>query len=116
MNKKETNISNFSRGAAINGPKPVGIKTSPRQVVFGNIGMHIDTNGIWHYQGSPINRLKLVKLFASILHRDEVGSYWLITPTEVAPVKVDDAPFLVVGLQVEGTHHNQRIKLTKSNK
>ena len=110
MDKKETDISNFSRGAAVNGPKPIGIKTSTRQVIFSDIGMHIDKNGIWHYRGSPINRPKFIKLFASILRRDKAGSYWLITPTEIAPVEVDAVPFTVVEFQVKGTHHNQIIK------
>ena len=110
MDKKEIDISNFSRGAPVNGPKPLGIKTSARQVIFADIGMHIDKNGIWHYRGSPINRPKLIKLFASILRRDKAGSYWLMTRTEVALVKVDDVPLTIVGLQVKGTHHNQTIK------
>ena len=110
MDKKETDISNFSRGAAVNGPKPIGIKTGPHQVIFTDIGMHIDQNGIWHYRGSPINRPNFIKLFASILRRDKSGAYWLITSTEIAPVEVEDVPFTVVELQVKDTHHNQTIK------
>ena len=110
MDKKETDIGNFSRGAPVHGPKPKGIKTSAHQVIFADIGMHIDKNGIWHYRGSPINRLKLIKLFASILRRDKAGSYWLVTPTEIAPVEVVDAPLTIVGFQVKGTHHDQTIK------
>ena len=110
MDKKEIDISNFSPGAPVNGPKPIGIKTNARQVIFADIGMHIDKNGIWHYRGSPINRLKLIKLFASILRRDKAGSYWLVTPTEIAAVEVVDAPLTIVGLQVKGAHHDQTIK------
>ena len=109
MKKKDIDIGNIFRGPKFNRPKPAGIKTTPRQVIFTNIGMHIDRNGIWSYQGSPINRPEIVKLFASILRRDKAGSYWLITPSEVAPVEVDDAPFIIIGFHVEGRHHHQYI-------
>ncbi|MBM09742.1 MAG: proteophosphoglycan precursor [Magnetovibrio sp.] len=110
MNKKNINISNFSGRARLNGPRPIGINTSPRQIIFTNIGLHIDKNCIWNHQGSPINNPKIVKLFASILQRDKAGSYWLITPAEIAPVDVEDVPFMATGFQVEGTHHNQVLK------
>ena len=36
----------------------------------------------WYYHNSPIRRLPLVKLFATVLQRDDSGEYWLITPVE----------------------------------
>ncbi|MBT6096581.1 MAG: DUF1285 domain-containing protein [Rhodospirillaceae bacterium] len=90
---------------------PAGIETTPRQVIFGDIGMRIDHDGVWHYRGTPINRPQLVKLFASVLRRDTEGQHWLITPAEIAPVSVEDTPFVVVGMEVEGTGHNQVIDL-----
>ena len=41
------------------------------QIFCGDIDMRIARDGTWYYKGSPIDRYKLVKLFASILSRDE---------------------------------------------
>ncbi len=66
----------------------------------GDIGMKITRDGTWHYQGSPIGRLSMVKLFASILRRDP-DRYVLVTPVEKVAVEVEDAPFLAVEMKVE---------------
>ena len=63
----------------------------------GDIDMRIASDGTWFYNGSPIGRLPLVQLFASILRRDE-DRYVLVTPIERVGIKVDDAPFLGVEL------------------
>jgi hypothetical protein len=42
----------------------------------------------------------LVKLFASVLKR-EGDNYYLVTPVEKCGIRVDDAPFLAVELNVE---------------
>jgi hypothetical protein len=59
------------------------------------------------YQGSPIGRAGLVKLFASILRKDEDGRTYLVTPTEKVDVEVEDAPFLAVEMAVEGNGRAQ---------
>lgn len=64
--------------------------------------IRIARDGTWFYQGSPIGRQPLVRLFASVLRRDDAGDYWLITPAERGRITVDDAPFVAVELQVEG--------------
>tara|TARA_Y100000588_G_scaffold92504_2_gene99992 strand:+ start:1624 stop:2055 length:432 start_codon:yes stop_codon:yes gene_type:complete len=60
--------------------------------------------------GSPFTRQRLVKLFASVLTRDEVGDYWLVTPAEMCRIKVDDAPFTAVELKVQGSGRHQELK------
>ncbi len=60
------------------------------------IDMRILSDGTWLYQGSPINRREMVKLFASILCREEDGSYRLVSPVESLQIQVDDAPFVVL--------------------
>jgi hypothetical protein len=67
----------------------------------GDIGMAIRADGVWLYQGSPIGRAALVKLFARVLRRDEDGRHYLVTPAEKVDVAVADAPFLAVEMQVE---------------
>jgi|SRR5580693_3058645 hypothetical protein len=76
------------------GPAPVHLWNPP---FCGDIDMRIASDGTWFYNGSPIGRLPLVQLFASILRRDE-DRYVLVTPVERVGVKVDDAPFLGVEL------------------
>lgn len=66
----------------------------------GDIGMKITRDGVWHYQGSPIGRPELVKLFASILRKDPEG-HVLVTPVEKVTIEVEDAPFLAVALEIE---------------
>lgn len=88
----------FADSAIAPSPPPRGIEIRSGQINCGDIGMRIDTNGVWHYNGSPINRHALVKLFSTVVRRDDDGQYWLITPAEVARLQVDDAPFLAVEL------------------
>jgi uncharacterized protein len=66
----------------------------------GEIEMRIAADGTWFYQGTPIGRPALVKLFASILKR-EGEHYFLVTPVEKCGIVVDDAPFMAVELHVE---------------
>ena len=66
----------------------------------GDIDMKIAADGTWFYQKTPIGRLALVKLFASVLKR-EGDRYFLVTPVEKVGLIVVDAPFLAVELKVE---------------
>ena len=81
------------------------------RVLYENLGISIDKNGIWHYHGSPIRRKELVCLFAHALTRDEEGRYWLVTATEMGPIDVADAPLLVVEMFVAGDGSEQTISL-----
>jgi hypothetical protein len=64
----------------------------------GDIDMKIAADGTWFYQKTPIGRLALVKLFASVLKR-EGDSYFLVTPVEKVGIVVEDAPFLAVEMK-----------------
>ena len=77
------------------------------QLFCGDIDMRIARDGTWYYHGSPIERRQLVKLFGSILKRDDQGDFWLETPVEKCRIKVEDAPFQAVEMSVEGSEHNQ---------
>ena len=74
-----------------------------------DLDMRIAHDGTWYYRGSPINRPALVKLFASVLRREDDGSYWLVTPAERGRVAVEDAPFIAVALDAQGAGQNQRL-------
>lgn len=75
----------------------------------GDIGLAIKSDGTWWYQGSPINRVALVRLFARVLRCDADGRHYLVTPVEKVDVTVEDAPFLGVELQVEGEGRQQQL-------
>jgi hypothetical protein len=75
----------------------------------GDIGLKIAASGVWFYQGSPIGRMALVKLFARVLRRDTDQRHYLVTPAEKVDVAVDDAPFLAVEMQVDGAGEAQTL-------
>ena len=74
-----------------------------------DLDMRIARDGTWFYRGSPIHRLPLVKLFASVLRREADGGYWLVTPAERGRVTVEDVPFLAVAVDREGEGRDQRL-------
>ncbi|HUC63192.1 MAG TPA: DUF1285 domain-containing protein [Alphaproteobacteria bacterium] len=112
MNKASTEAAKLANqiGVAPSGaarPEP-GRGATP-EPFCGDIDMRIARDGNWHYRGSLIGRLALVKLFASVLRRDGAGDYWLVTPYERARIQVDDAPFTAVALVAEGAGRAQRL-------
>jgi uncharacterized protein len=92
--------SSLSLGAvrASKGPPPVHLWNPP---FCGRIDMVIKRDGTWFHEGSPIGRLPMVKLFASILRKDG-ESFRLVTPVEMVEISVEDAPFIGVDMDVEG--------------
>lgn len=88
------------------GPAPVHLWDPP---YCGEIGMRIAADGTWFYQGSPIGRKPLVRLFASVLRKDEDGRHYLVTPVEKIAIDVDDAPFLAVEMAVSGHGKAQQL-------
>lgn len=68
----------------------------------GDVPMRIRADGVWFHEGTPIGRERLVRLFSTILLREEDGSYHLVTPAEKARIEVEDAPFIAVELRREG--------------
>lgn len=63
-----------------------------------DIDMRIARDGTWYYEGSPIERERMVALFSTILLR-EGEDYFLITPVEKLRIQVDDAPFVAGEVQ-----------------
>ncbi|MGB6323386.1 MAG: DUF1285 domain-containing protein [Xanthobacteraceae bacterium] len=84
-------------GRAGKAPPPVERWNPP---FCGDLDMRIAADGTWFYLKTPIGRPALVKLFASVLKR-EGDHYFLVTPVEKCSIRVDDAPFLAVELNVE---------------
>jgi hypothetical protein len=78
----------------------------------GDIGLSIGRDGTWYYQGSPISRLPLVKLFASVLRLEDDGRYYLVTPVERVVIEVEDVPFLAVAMERTGKGKGQLLSFT----
>ncbi|WP_199609794.1 DUF1285 domain-containing protein [Flocculibacter collagenilyticus] len=81
----------------------------------GDIDMQIKHDGTWYYMGTPITRLNMVSLFASVLICDETHTpekYYLITPVEKVGIQVEDVPFVVTDWQLLSTKNGQVIEYT----
>ncbi|MFQ5785768.1 MAG: DUF1285 domain-containing protein [Alphaproteobacteria bacterium] len=109
MNKRPSDPASLaaSLGAGGNTAASAGKRREP--TLCGGLDMRIARDGTWFYHGSPIGRKPLVKLFASVLNRDEDGVYWLTTPVEKGRIEVDDAPFVAVALTVSGAGRSQAL-------
>jgi len=75
----------------------------------GDLDMRIARDGTWFYQGTPITRTALVRLFSTILRRDG-DDYFLVTPVEKVGITVDDAPFVAVDVEAEGAGQDQTLR------
>ncbi len=72
----------------------------------GDIDMHIRRDGTWFYEGTPIGRPELVRLFSTILWRED-NKYFLVTPVEKVGITVEDAPFVAVDFETKGSDVEQ---------
>jgi len=73
----------------------------------GAIDMEIRADGTWFYMGTPIGRQPLVRLFSTVLRKDDDGKTYLVTPVEKVGIRVQDAPFLAVEMAVSGEGASQ---------
>jgi hypothetical protein len=75
----------------------------------GDLDMEIKADGTWFYMGTPIGRQPLVRLFSTVLRKDADGKTYLVTPIEKVGIRVEDAHFLAVELNVSGKGDDQVI-------
>lgn len=73
----------------------------------GDLDMEIEADGTWFYLGTPIGRMPLVQLFSSVLRKDADGRTYLVTPVEKVGIRVADAPFIAVEMDVSGSGDGQ---------
>ena len=95
-------------GAAKKGPPPVHL-WNPE--FCGDIDMRIARDGTWFYQGTPIGRAPMVRLFSGILKLED-EKYYLVTPVEKVGIVVEDAPLHAVDFDVEGRGKDQVLTFT----
>ena len=67
----------------------------------GDIDILIRADGVWMHEGSPIGRPELVRLFSTVLRKDDHG-YVLVTPGEKLSIRVEDLPFRAVSVARRG--------------
>ena len=67
----------------------------------GDSEMRIASDGTWFHQGSVVTRPALVRLFSTILRKDDEG-FMLVTPVEKLSIQVEDAPFTAVRVDRDG--------------
>ena len=77
-----------------------------------NFDIEIKADGRWFHEGGEIKRMGLVKLFASVLSRDEAGEYWLTTPVEKGRIHVEDSAFVITSIRLEGEGRDAKLYLT----
>ena len=95
-------LEEAARAASKGGLPPVDKWDPP---FCGDLDMQIRRDGTWFYEGTPIGRPKMVRLFSTILKR-EGDDYFLVTPVEKVGIKVEDAPFVAVDVaEVDGGLH-----------
>jgi uncharacterized protein len=111
MSKASPSADDLAKQIAVVTRPSTGRIVAPTAAACGRFDIRIGRDGTWYYQGSPIGRIALVKLFATVLKRDEQGDHWLITPVEQGRIEVDDAPFVAVELNVVGSGPDQVISL-----
>lgn len=96
------------KAARTRGTPPVHLWDPP---FSGDMDMRIARDGTWYYQGSPINRPAMVRLFSSILKR-EGDRFYLVTPVEKYAITVEDTPFLAVDIAARGAGRDQVLTFT----
>lgn len=78
----------------------------------GDMDLRISRDGHWIFKGEPLAREAIVRLFSTILRREEDGEYYLLTPVEKWHIQVEDAPLLAHSLRVTGEGDRQVVSVT----
>ncbi len=74
----------------------------------GDLDIRIARDGTWFYLGTPIGRFELVRLFSSILKKEN-DKYYLVTPVEKVGITVDDAPFVAVDFEATQSQTDDQV-------
>ncbi|HEY9055769.1 MAG TPA: DUF1285 domain-containing protein [Aurantimonas sp.] len=105
MQRQRSNASGISLAALVSRAERAGKGAPPVErwnpEFCGDIDMVIRADGSWTYMGSPIGRPALVRLFSTVLRKDEDGRTYLVTPVEKLGITVEDAHFQAVEMSRE---------------
>ncbi len=75
----------------------------------GDLDMLINRRGEWIHEGAMIQREALVRLFASVLRREDDGCYYLVSPVEKWRIEVEEEPFIVTMMDITSQAHNKML-------
>ena len=76
----------------------------------GDIGLRIARDGSWHQGPVRFTREPLVRLFSTILRKEDDGKTYLVTPVEKIIIHVEDAPFIAIRVDKENEGGEQILK------
>ncbi len=107
MEEKNKNIKLFESSVSSFAEKGVAPVHLWNPKFCGDLDIRILRNGTWYYNGSPINRKRMVKLFSNIIKR-EGSKYFLVSPVEKIGIVVEDVPFVTDSLDIKG-HGNKQV-------
>jgi hypothetical protein len=74
----------------------------------GEIDIRIDRQGRWFHDGIVIRRAAMIKVFASVLRREN-DDYFLVTPQDKLRIVVEDVPFVAVQMEALSKQNQQQI-------
>lgn len=81
----------------------------------GHSGMRIARDGTWYHEGKPIRRPEMVRLFSTVLRREEDGRHVLVTPVEKLDIDVETTAFRAVTMSLDGKGRSQRVAFGLDN-
>ncbi|MGM0569130.1 DUF1285 domain-containing protein [Marinobacter sp.] len=102
----EEQVKAASEGASL----PPIEKWNPE--LSGDIDIRVARDGNWYHEGELIQRDAIVRLFSTILRREDDGEYYLVTPVEKWRIQVEDTPLLAHSLEVAGDGEDQVLAVT----
>ncbi|MEM1193029.1 MAG: DUF1285 domain-containing protein [Pseudomonadota bacterium] len=76
----------------------------------GRLDLTIRRDGVWVHEGTPISRPRLVRLFSTVLKKED-DTHYLVTPVEKLSIHVEDVPFLMTGLTIDDPGTEQIVTL-----
>lgn len=94
---RTSDMTAVAKREGLRGPAPVHLWNPP---YCGEMDMEIRADGTWIHEGSPIGRPAMVRMFANIL-KFEDGRHFLVTPVEKIGIRVEDAPFIAVDVEID---------------
>ena len=70
----------------------------------GDSEMRIARDGTWYHQDGPIGRAAMVRLFSTILRREDDGRFVLVTPVERVAKPLGEAHLGAIGKKAPPLH------------
>src|SRR5690554_2678354 len=99
MSQNPDKLAKYATEAIKDAQRPPLEKWHPE--LSGDMDLLITRDGQWLHKGQPFSRKAIVRLFSTILRREEDGEYYLVTPVEKWRIRVEDTPLLAHSFTIE---------------